>query len=421
MLAVKYSDSLARATSPREMADPETGWSDEQFRAQRDRDLEISSIPVGSMVRASLVCLLLAALLASGRIVEIAARQPLGEQRDITLDLAQHLDRVANFLSLNRPADLIADIRGVDNAGETQNDLDDLFSAVDDDGGAVAVSTTVAAPAVPLAPGDGTDTGEPPTTIAPPKETVAETADPLPPDAPVPPDAAPPPPATVPAAPVTVRTIAAIAPLRVFVAGDSQADPVASELDSAARSADRPTAVHNGSRIATGLARPDYFNWPAELSSVATAENPDVIIMVIGGNDAQDMQRDGEYFVVGTAEWAAEYEARVALVMDLVQSEQRRILWINQPPLREADDDHAADLINLAIANAASTRPWVRVIDAHTMFGGPDGSYVESYTGPDGESFDSRQDDGVHLTRRASRVLAGVIDDMLAEWFPVAS
>ncbi len=356
------------------------------------------------------ICLFVAALLSSGRIVEIAAQQPLGERRDITLDVAQHLDRFANFFSLNRPADLIADVRGVDNAGETQDDLDELFSVVEESGEEAAEPAGPVTPA-PTAPGvtdpeaasdiDKPQTSEP-----------ATPSDPAPTDPGAPAD---------PVAAAPVRSIAALAPLRVFVAGDSQADPLASELDSAARAADRPTAVHNGSRIATGLARPDYFNWPAELSAVAAAEDPDVIIVVIGGNDAQDMQRDGQYFVVGTSEWAAEYEARVALVMDLVQAEHRRIVWINQPPLRDADDDAAADLINIAITHAASTRPWVRVIDAHAMFAGADGSYVESYTDADGETFTSRQEDGVHLTRRASRVLSGVIEDILSEWFPVAS
>ena len=38
----------------------------------------------------------------------------------------------------------------------------------------------------------------------------------------------------------------------------------------------------------TGLTRPDYFNWPAELQSDLAKYNPQVVVIMIGANDPQD-------------------------------------------------------------------------------------------------------------------------------------
>jgi len=55
-----------------------------------------------------LVSLGLGALLGSSSLVGLAERQPIGPRRSAVLHVAETADRVANFLSLNRPADALA-------------------------------------------------------------------------------------------------------------------------------------------------------------------------------------------------------------------------------------------------------------------------------------------------------------------------
>ena len=57
---------------------------------------------------AVLVSLGLAAILGSNSLVGLAERQPIGPQRSTVLRVAESVDRFANFLSLNRPADALA-------------------------------------------------------------------------------------------------------------------------------------------------------------------------------------------------------------------------------------------------------------------------------------------------------------------------
>ena len=143
-----YSDPLERATKPRDRGET---WTDEQFRAARDSDLTERTVDIGKSVIAALSCLVLAALLTSGKIVEIAERRELGDARDRQLAMAERLDDVANFLSLNRPYDLILDIRG---AGK------DVGERVDDLSALVASTTTMPT----TAPATGTQGNSPPPT-----------------------------------------------------------------------------------------------------------------------------------------------------------------------------------------------------------------------------------------------------------------
>ena len=55
------------------------------------------------------------------------------------------------------------------------------------------------------------------------------------------------------------------------------------------------TALHY--EIATGLSRPDVFDWPTTLVGDAAALHPEVTLLMFGGNDAQGIVGpDGEVF-----------------------------------------------------------------------------------------------------------------------------
>ena len=72
------------------------------------------------------------------------------------------------------------------------------------------------------------------------------------------------------------------------------------------------------------------------------------------------------------------------------------VLWVTQPPMRDADLDDGIDLINEVAADVIedphqSSPP----IDIWELFGGAAG-YDDRITGPDGETITARVSDGVH-------------------------
>ncbi|NCG38358.1 MAG: DUF459 domain-containing protein [Actinobacteria bacterium] len=366
-----YSDPLERATKPRDRGET---WTDEQFRAARDSDLTERTVDIRKSVIAALSCLMLAALLTSGKIVEIAERRELGDARDRQLAMAERLDGVANFLSLNRPYELILDIRGAGkDVGERVDDLSALVAST------TTMPSSTTAPTTTVTPGSTSSTTTTTTTVP------------------------------------SLRSVTTLEPLTVYVAGDSQAEYLgrAITVDHPGWSLD----VEVADRISTSLARPDYFNWPAELAAVMADRSPEAVVLFIGANDHQDMAAaDGSRFVQGTTEWQAEWTARLELMLDLLVGTNRHVFWVTQPPMRDGDLLEAVTMINALAAPVVAARSHVTSVDIWDLFGG-DGGYVEYIITDDGESIDARVGDGVHLTRSAASQVADLIfDQMEIHW-----
>lgn len=469
---------------------------------------------IAPMLAAAAVCLGLAAMLVSGKLVEIAERQPLGESRDQWLGLASGLDRAANYLSLNRPYDLILDARGAGSAaGRQVESIDAVAAAVGIDadlrvvGGADGTGTE-GANGVGTASGSD-DPGSPPLDPAPVPTTggPSEPEDQGDPAAPAQPAAggeesgAPDPAAggeesggpdpaaggEVPGAPDSVdgesgvadpqsgegsgvpdpagggeggegsgvpggaldrsgegppgpdpsggavvspvppgggpeaepvpaqpagRAVTPEAPLRTYVAGDSQATFLGQSL--ATGRARNLFDVTNGDRISTSLARPDYFNWPAEVVAVAEADDPELIVFFLGANDWQDMRSgEGARLRRGTDAWRKEWSWRLFVTLEALKREHRHVVWVGQPPMRIDWRHEGAAFMNEIAKEVIAGRDDATMIDIWEIFGG-DGDYRERVVGPDGEEFRARQDDGVHLRREASEWVADLVVDVVA-------
>lgn len=374
---MKHSDPLERATQARERGET---WDDEKFKTARELDLRQRTADVRSAVIAALTCLLLATLLTSGKIVDIAERQEFGSTRDRQLAVAQRVDRVANFLSLNRPYDLILDIRGAgDDAAERIDTIDevvaDLGLEVDDE----PVEIVTPDPPAVAVPGTVTTTSTTSTT-------------------------------SLPRAPL--RTVTADNPLTVFVGGDSQAEYLAQAITT---ESGFPLEVEVQHEISTSLARPDYFNWPARLAEVTEEQDPDAVVFFIGANDHQDMaDADGNRLVEGSEEWQQEWARRLAITFDLLEQEGRHVFWVTQPPMRDGDLDAGIELINALAEPVIADRDFVTVVPIWDLFGGESG-FSERVIGPDGTEIRARIDDGVHLTRSASSWVADIVFERLAD------
>ncbi len=199
----------------------------------------------------------------------------------------------------------------------------------------------------------------------------------------------------------------------VYIVGDSDAGtfgPYLQELIDG-------TAVAETSlnyKVSSGLARPDFYDWPEELAAALPAVDPDIVVATFGGNDSQGLSafQDDLEFVVGDPldneeEWSAEYTKRAGDVMDLLLEDDRTVIWVGIP-----NDDNPDVTAKLAIQDraakaAAAARPDVIFIDTWARFSGRDGNWAEFVIDPrDGEGKDVRADDGFHLNTNGAEILA---------------
>ncbi len=206
-------------------------------------------------------------------------------------------------------------------------------------------------------------------------------------------------------------------PAEVYIVGDSDAGTFGPYLETLLDGT-LVTTTELNYKVSSGLARPDFFNWPVELAVKLPEVDPDIVVVTYGGNDSQGLtvpeltSAGGPDFIIGDpvqneAEWTEEYQRRAGEVMDLLLGDDRHVIWVGIP-----NDDNADVTAKLAIQDraakaAAAERPDVVFVDTWTRFSGRDGGWAEFVIDPrDNTGKDVRADDGFHLNQNGAEILA---------------
>jgi uncharacterized protein len=194
-------------------------------------------------------------------------------------------------------------------------------------------------------------------------------------------------------------------PLRVLIVGDS----IGLDLGGPLQSDLAGTGVVNAAldaRESTGLTRPDYFNWPAELEADMQKVQPQVVVVMIGANDAQDFlgPPDVPY---AAPQWNTLYAQRAAQFMQIAGSGGATVIWVGMPPMQDPGlNAQMADINDIDAHEAAAAKPPVVFLSTDKTLGTPQGGYTAFITNGAGQVVNVRAPDGTHLTTGGGQVLA---------------
>ncbi len=168
-------------------------------------------------------------------------------------------------------------------------------------------------------------------------------------------------------------------------------------------------------KTSSGLARPDFFDWPFYLSWVIENRPPELMLLSLGANDHQPLVGpEGGVHQVGTDGWRAEYRRRVENVTRMITARGTRLYWIGQPLSRDPEYTEAMRGINRVYAQVAEEHEDVEFIDIWPWIS-DDGRYTDTLPGPDGKPVQIRQSDGIHLTDEGGDVAARHVWELLAD------
>jgi hypothetical protein len=164
-------------------------------------------------------------------------------------------------------------------------------------------------------------------------------------------------------------------------------------------------------KVSSGLARPDFYDWPARFAKQMQRLNPDIVIVTFGGNDGQPIH--GLNKPVDSPEWRAEYGRRVGSVMDLLSSDGRTLIWVGIPNDNDPVTTAHLKIQDEVVRDQVAQHPGVVFIDSWHIFSGLDGGYAEYVVDPrDGLSKRVRSStDGFHLNVTGAEILALHIGD----------
>jgi hypothetical protein len=210
-------------------------------------------------------------------------------------------------------------------------------------------------------------------------------------------------------------------PADVLIVGDSDAGTFAPYLEQLLAETGL-VDVELDYVVSSGLARPDFHDWPAHLRDTLASSDPDVVIVTFGGNDAQGLSEPcpngagtcelsvvvGQASESNKAEWTAEYARRVAEVMDIILADpDRRVIWVGIPNAQDPEFTARLAIQDQAVREGLQEYPVAVFIDTWNRFDGRNGGIAELIVDPrDGRAKPVRQSDGFHLNEDGAEILA---------------
>ncbi len=330
-------------------------------------------MPAGRVLVVMLVALLTWTVMYAPTLKRAAEASPLGLRRTVSIAVLTPIAAASEFLRLDEVADTIERAVGHDPRG----------------GGGAFVPPPEDIPVAPDGHSDGDGTGKSGGTGS--HEQPSQEDEPI-------------------------RTPTPTRRLRVVVVGDS----LAAGLGYFAERVFRPRLVRvsRQGRISTGLTRPDYFNWPLAMRRIVDAFDPDLVIVMLGENDHQSIQRvNGEReAVIGTSGWPAAYRQRVLLMMRIATSRGAKVVWAGLPissdPRFRAHSRRQNDIFEFA----SKISPNVAYFDAWDRFDDPRGGYT-AYFREGGRVVLIREGDGLHFNAVGYTIVAREIAEVAAREF----
>lgn len=154
-------------------------------------------------------------------------------------------------------------------------------------------------------------------------------------------------------------------------------------------------------RLATGLSRPDFFDWPEKFSALAKTFKPDLVIANFGGNGAQAIPVGRKSIKYKTPAWDVAYGDRVTAMVDIASAAGAEMVFMGMPVMRS--DKFSAKMRYLnKVQQAAAEAAGAMFIPTYNMAALPNGKYRKSirYKGKRGLM---RTSDGVHYSKLGAR------------------
>jgi len=215
--------------------------------------------------------------------------------------------------------------------------------------------------------------------------------------------------------------------LRLWIAGDSLVVVPGESLLRAV--AGNRAIAHVGKidgRIASGLERPDVFNWFTYVREQMRSRKPRAVVLMFGGNDDHGfmtgLPEGREVGSFGSPSWRTEYRRRVGAIMDTIAGANAFLVWIGLPISHDAGQTLRYDVINTIVQSEAAKRPGrASYLDTYFFFAGEDGGFAEYIEDGTGKLVKMRADDGVHFERPAGDLIAENVLERIEERYDLTS
>ena len=161
------------------------------------------------------------------------------------------------------------------------------------------------------------------------------------------------------------------------------------------------------SKHSTGLLDKKSHNW-AQIIKDTLAKNKDIklLVMLIGANDPWGRSVNGKFYELNSSEWREFYTGRVDEIYKIAKASNVKVLWLSLPCMKKTGYAKKIKLLNEIYKSASEQNGQFFINTSEYLCQNDE---YKTHIDIAGKRSKIRQDDGVHISKIGSQILADEI------------
>lgn len=161
------------------------------------------------------------------------------------------------------------------------------------------------------------------------------------------------------------------------------------------------------SKQSTGLLYKKSHNW-AQVIKDTLAKNKDIklLAMLIGANDPWGRSINGKFYELNSSEWREFYARRVDEIYKIAKASNVKVLWLSLPCMQKTDYAKKIELLNEIYKSASEQNGQIFINTSEYLC---QNDNFLTHLNINGKRSKIRQDDGIHISKIGSQILADEI------------
>lgn len=161
------------------------------------------------------------------------------------------------------------------------------------------------------------------------------------------------------------------------------------------------------SKHSTGLLDKKSHNW-AQIIKDTLAKNKDIklLVMLIGANDPWGRSVNGKFYKLNSPEWREFYTGRVDEIYKIAKASNVKVLWLSLPCMQKTDYAKKIELLNEIYKSVSEQNGQIFINTSEYLCQNDE---YKTHIDINGKRSKIRQDDGVHINKVGSQILADEI------------
>ncbi|MDY4452045.1 MAG: hypothetical protein SPE37_07990 [Campylobacter sp.] len=161
------------------------------------------------------------------------------------------------------------------------------------------------------------------------------------------------------------------------------------------------------SKHSTGLLDKKSHNW-AQVIKDTLAKNKDIklLVMLIGANDLWGRSINGKFYELNSSEWREFYTGRVDEIYKITKASDVKVLWLSLPCMKKTGYAKKIKLLNEIYKSVNEQNGQIFINTSEYLCQNDE---YKTHIDIAGKRSKIRQDDGIHISKIGSQILADEI------------